>query len=62
MPSGEETVATRLMLLSLLESLEECGFTVYAAIDIQSSTEQETDVLICHRQKDWTPGAPIWHR
>lgn len=62
MPTGEETVETRLMLLELLECLESCGFTVYAAVDMQSNTERQTDVVICQRQRGWTPGAPIWHR
>lgn len=62
MPNGEETVETSLMLLTLLEILEHCGFTVYASIDMASDEERETDVLICQRQKGWTPGAPIWHR
>lgn len=61
-PTGTETVETSMMLLTLLETLEECGFTVYAAIDMSSHEERETDVLICQRQRGWKPGAPVWHR
>lgn len=51
-----------MMLLTLLEALEEWGFTVYASIDMSSHEERETDVLICQRQRDWKRGAPVWHR
>lgn len=62
-PSGEETVTTRLMLLRLLEVLERFGYSLYASLDMMNSSEgHETDVLVVHRQKNWVPGTPIWHR
>ncbi|KAK9375221.1 uncharacterized protein V1513DRAFT_431098 [Lipomyces chichibuensis] len=62
---GTETVQTRLMLLTLLECLEQQGFSLYASIDqdsgSESSNSSEADTLFCNRQADWTPGAPIYH-
>lgn len=58
-----DTVTTRLLLLKLLEVLETFGFSLYASIDHQSSSDgNEADLLILHRQRDWVPGAPIFHR
>jgi hypothetical protein len=59
--SGTETVDTRIMLLQLMEVLEKFGFSLYASIDHQES-QYGADVLYLHRQKDWLPGAPVWHR
>ena len=62
-PSGEDAVGTRRMLLCLLETLENFGFSLYASVDQTNGSEgSETDVLVFHRQKDWVPGAPIFHR
>jgi hypothetical protein len=62
-PSAEETVKTRIMLLKLLACLERFGFSVYSSIDAENGHDgEETDVLICHRQRNWVPGAPVWHR
>lgn len=62
-PSGENTVATRVMVLRLLEVLEAFGFSLYTSLDHQTSSEgYEADLLIAQRQKDWIPGAPVFHR
>jgi hypothetical protein len=62
-PSGENTVATRVMVLKLLEVLEAFGFSLYTSLDHQTSSDgYEADLLIAHRQKDWVPGAPVFHR
>lgn len=68
-PHGKATVDTRLLLLTLIETLERSGFTVYASIDqttdVQSThttTDSDPDVMICHRRRDWVPGMPVWHR
>ncbi|KAG8358070.1 hypothetical protein FVEN_g4015 [Fusarium venenatum] len=62
-PSGTDTVTTRLLLLKLVETLERCGFTVYATIGSKGENEEgAADLLVCQRAKDWVPGAPIWHR
>ncbi|KAH7363432.1 hypothetical protein B0T11DRAFT_329406 [Plectosphaerella cucumerina] len=62
-PNGRDTVTTRKMLLRLIKTLEEFGFTIYASIDISDSTDKgETDVLVVQRQKGWVPGMPIFHR
>jgi hypothetical protein len=62
-PSGTDTVKTRITLLRLIETLERYGFTIYATVGSKGDDEEgSTDVLVCQRQKDWVPGAPIWHR
>ncbi|KAL6913624.1 hypothetical protein FSST1_011384 [Fusarium sambucinum] len=62
-PSGTDTVTTRLLLLKLIETLERCGFTIYATIGSKGEDEEgAADLLVCQRAKDWVPGAPIWHR
>ncbi|KAK9482219.1 hypothetical protein V1527DRAFT_34259 [Lipomyces starkeyi] len=63
---GTDTVQTRLILLTLLECLEQQGFSLYASIDQDNglggdSHSSEADTLFCNRQADWTPGAPIYH-
>ncbi|KAK9371464.1 uncharacterized protein V1513DRAFT_455682 [Lipomyces chichibuensis] len=62
-PEGTETVQTRLILLTLLECLEQQGFSLYACIDQDDAPgkSSEADTLFCNRQADWTPGAPIYH-
>ncbi|KAJ0107169.1 hypothetical protein J7T55_014699 [Diaporthe amygdali] len=60
--TGEETVRTRMLLLSLLGILERFGYSLYASIDQVSSNGLEADVLVVTRQKGWKPGMPIWHR
>lgn len=62
-PSGEETVNTRLMVLNMVAVFEKFGFTFYASIDHHNDADGlETDLMIMHRQKDWVPGQPVWHR
>lgn len=62
-PTGEETVATRLLLLTLLETLERFGFTLDGSINQENSKEgHDADVLIVHRHRSWIPGMSIWHR
>ena len=62
-PSGTETVATRVMLLRLLETMERFGYSLYGSLNQESGNEgREADVLYLHRQKNWTPGMPVFHR
>ncbi|KAF2121298.1 hypothetical protein BDV96DRAFT_563993 [Lophiotrema nucula] len=60
---GIETMMVRGLLLSLLESLEEEGWTVYASIDQKNGGEKytETDTWHCCRPKGWEKGAPVYH-
>lgn len=60
--SGEETVMSRMLLLSLLGILERFGYSLYASIDQVNGSGIEADVLVVTRQKGWKPGLPIWHR
>jgi hypothetical protein len=64
--SGTDTVQSRVILLILLETLEQHGFSLYASIDQDNgpggdSPSSEVDTWFCNRQADWTPGAPIYH-
>ncbi|KAF5625029.1 hypothetical protein F52700_9404 [Fusarium sp. NRRL 52700] len=62
-PSGTDTVKTRIILLKLIETLERCGFTIYATLGSKGEDEEGAqDLLVCQRVKGWIPGAPIWHR
>jgi hypothetical protein len=62
-PNGTDTVETRLWVLGLLQTLETYGYTVYSSIDMSNGPNgSETDVIFVHKQKDWQPGMPIWHR
>ncbi|KAH7161491.1 hypothetical protein EDB81DRAFT_683289 [Dactylonectria macrodidyma] len=61
-PSEVDAVKTGVLLLALLDTLEHCGFTLYATTSVRFDSESESDVLVCQRQRDWIPGAPIWHR
>ncbi|EEU40045.1 uncharacterized protein NECHADRAFT_32593 [Fusarium vanettenii 77-13-4] len=62
-PSGQDTVATSLKLLSLLKVLEICGFTLYGTVGARHEDDTASaDIMVCQRQKDWIPGAPILHR
>ncbi|KAF4571744.1 hypothetical protein EYR40_008268 [Pleurotus pulmonarius] len=63
---GGDTVATRVLLLRILELLERFGFSLYASIDQSigaggDATTSETDTWYCCRQLSWTPGAPVFH-
>ncbi|KAI9686811.1 MAG: hypothetical protein M1820_010557 [Bogoriella megaspora] len=63
---GVETVKARELVLVLLEVLEQYGFSLYASIDQEcgrgkDSRSSEADVWYCNRQRDWTPGVPIYH-
>ena len=61
-PSGEETVTTRIIALTLLEVLESHGYSLYASIDQDIGPGgRETDTWHCCRQKDWQPGQPVFH-
>ncbi|KAK9245093.1 hypothetical protein V1506DRAFT_539163 [Lipomyces tetrasporus] len=64
--NSRETVQARLIVLTLLECLEQRGFSLYASIDQDNgpggdSNCSEADTWFCNRQADWTPGAPIYH-
>ncbi len=67
--SGEDTMATRQLILKLVETLEMQGWSLYACIDQNSgphnsnnSSTSETDVWYCVKSADWTPGSIILHR
>ena len=67
--SGQDTMATRLLILQMVETMEANGWSLYASIDQNSgasnssnSSYSETDVWYCVKSADWTPGSIILHR
>lgn len=61
---GGETMNARRTLLQLFMVLERFGFTVYASIDQESTTQDnssEADTWHCLRPIGWAPGAPVYH-
>ena len=62
---GSTTMHARQLLLQLVLTLEEHGFTVYASVD-QKNTYQddrsETDTWHLCRPTGWRPGMPVFHR
>lgn len=64
-PTGKTTMQVRELLMSLMEMLEEEGWSVYASIDQKSGAGQgtsETDTWYCCRLKGWERGMPVYHR
>ncbi|KAF2472852.1 uncharacterized protein BDR25DRAFT_219429 [Lindgomyces ingoldianus] len=61
--NGTDTMKVRELLLVLLETLEEEGWTVYASIDQKNGTENttETDTWHCSKPKGWVKGTPVYH-
>ncbi|KAF2250654.1 hypothetical protein BU26DRAFT_603220 [Trematosphaeria pertusa] len=61
--NGIETMRVRELLLVLLESLEDEGWTVFASIDQKHGRDDytETDTWYCCRPKGWVKGAPLYH-
>lgn len=66
---GTRTMATRQLILRLVQTLEMQGWSVYACIDQNSGPRNssdaslsETDVWYCVKSLDWTPGSIILHR
>ncbi|KAH6704081.1 hypothetical protein BKA61DRAFT_182218 [Leptodontidium sp. MPI-SDFR-AT-0119] len=63
--TGEETMSTRLLLMRMLECLEGFGWSLYASIDQNTSSgndTSETDTWYCVREKGWVPGSAVFHR
>ena len=63
MTGGTVTMRVRELLLTLMETLEEEGWSVYASIDQKASGGDggETDTWHLCRPKDWVRGAPVYH-
>jgi hypothetical protein len=63
--NGEETMSTRLLLLSMLEVFDTHGLSLYASIDQSQGHGEgtsETDSWYCVRDKSWVPGGHVFHR
>lgn len=63
--SGEETMSTRLLLLKMLECLESHGWSLYASVDQNTGHGEhtsETDSWYCVKDRNWVPGAAVFHR
>ena len=63
-PTGESTMATRLLLLKMVEMLEKFGWSLYASVDQNNGHTEfsETDSWYCVKDRDWVPGMPVVHR
>lgn len=61
--NGKDTMRVRELLLTLVETLEEEGWSVYASIDQKSKGEDSTQTDTWHlcRPKGWVKGAPVYH-
>ncbi|CZS94916.1 uncharacterized protein RAG0_11945 [Rhynchosporium agropyri] len=65
MASGEETMSTRLLLMRMLECLEGSGWSLYASVDQNTGSGNdttETDSWYCVRGLGWVPGSAVFHR
>ncbi|RFU27359.1 hypothetical protein B7463_g8987, partial [Scytalidium lignicola] len=62
--TGEETMRTRLLVLKMLETLEENGWSLYASIDQNegSDSSSEADSWFCVRENGWVQGNAVFHR
>ncbi|CAO2648393.1 Nn.00g076600.m01.CDS01 [Neocucurbitaria sp. VM-36] len=60
---GTVVMRVRELLLTLMETLEGEGWSVYASIDQKASSGQgaETDTWHLCRPKGWVKGAPVYH-
>ena len=61
-----ETMHARSLLLNLLTTLEQFGWTVYASVDQKlqaggNSQSGDTDTWHCCRPLGWEPGMPVFH-
>ena len=64
--SGGGTMSARMLLLTLLNTLERFGWTVYGSVDQKRQSDGEsqsgdTDTWHCCRQIGWHPGMPVYH-
>ncbi|KAK2880130.1 hypothetical protein FQN49_000544 [Arthroderma sp. PD_2] len=64
--TGTKTVQTRVILLTIMDVLEQQGFSLYAAINHNSrrskdSSNAEADTWYCNRVLDWKPGQFVYH-
>lgn len=60
--TGTETMQSRMIVLTLLEVLEEFGYSLYASVDQENGSEgREADTWYCCRQAEWEAGLPVYH-
>lgn len=58
--TGSETMATRMLLLNCLGTLESHGWCLYASIDQNTGSEgRDLDTWYCIRQKGWVSGMEV---
>ena len=57
---GEGVVHAQMLVLTLLDSLEGEGYSLYASIDMEWS-EAGSDTLICSRERGWVKRAPGYY-
>ena len=62
---GSDTMLARQLILQLVLTLEQHGFTVYASVDQKNTYQEhrsETDTWHLCRPIGWKPGMPVFHR
>lgn len=64
MPAREETMKMRLLILTMLETLERQGWSLYASVDQSNGNEErsETDSWHLVKEAGWVVGNPVFHR
>jgi hypothetical protein len=60
--TGKDTMRVRELLMVLVETLEEEGWSVYASIDQKGSGEAECDTWFCCRVKGWEREMGVYQR
>jgi hypothetical protein len=57
---ADQGARTQLVLLRVLDALQGVGWALYGGVRIQQLVLH--DVMVVHRQRNWTPGQPVWQR
>jgi hypothetical protein len=60
--TGKDTMRVRELLMVLVETLEQEGWSVYASIDQKGSGEAECETWFCCRVKGWEKGMGVYQR
>jgi len=57
---GQDTVASRLLILDLVSGIESCGYLIYACIDQSIGHDgSDTDSWYLRRAMNWSPSMPV---
>ncbi|KAK2741227.1 hypothetical protein FQN57_005689 [Myotisia sp. PD_48] len=64
--SGTKTVEARVILLTIMEVLEQHGFSLYAPVNQDNRNANENSMVVpetwyCNRVRSWAQGQPVYH-